>query len=203
MAAAGTLAPPVPGGGWQNGLVGGGARIANPGPAGAERWLLAASIGGNGGIHGGTDPTGNGADVASCAGPLTFRSHFASTADIRMEDVEFAFRARSVGATGESPMCDTRDAAGSSTACEPCVRPTVTPEPATVVPMASGPLGVVGVARRRRRIARRSPRSRPSAHRHRRAAAGGSSPTRTGGSLLSSRSARSTVPPAPSAPSTM
>ena len=153
MGAAGTLAAPVPGGNWENGFVGSGGQITSPGPVGSEVWLLGASVGGAGGIYGCTDPTGGSADVPSCAGPLTFRFDFASTADIRMQDLEFAFRAQSVGATGESTKCYTSDPAGSAMACEPWTPPTVTPEPTSVVLMASGLLGVFGVARRRRRTA--------------------------------------------------
>lgn len=151
MGAAGPFAAPVPGGGWQNGFSASGGQITNPGPAGSETWLLGASMGGSGGILGCTDPTGNGADVSSCAGPLTFRFDFASTAGIRMQDLEFAFRAQSMGATGQSTKCYTSDAQGSAMACEPWTPPTATPEPATVVLMASGLLGVFGVARHRRR----------------------------------------------------
>lgn len=153
MGAAGMLAAPVPGGGWQNGFAGSGGQIASPGPAGSETWLLGASVGGNGGIWGCTDPTGSGADVSSCGGPLTFRFDFASTAAIRMQDLEFAFRAQSVGDAGESTKCYTSDVAGSAMACDPWVPPTVTPEPATVVLMSSGLLGVFGVVRHRRRRA--------------------------------------------------
>ena len=151
MGAAGTLAAPVPGGGWQNGFVGSGGQITNPGPDGAETWLLGASVAGSGGIYGCTDPTGATTDVSSCGGPLTFRFDFTSTAAIRTDDLAFAFRSQSVGATGQSTKCYSTDAQGTAQACEPWTPPTVTPEPATVVLMGSGLLGVFGVVRHRRR----------------------------------------------------
>lgn len=136
-----------PGGGWSNGFGNGGGALDNPGPQGAEFWLVAANAAG--GIFGCTDPTGNNKDVGSCAGPITFRFDFASGTNlVDAGRIEFAFRAQSVGVDGEqSTKCYTSDAATSAMACAPFI---TTPEPATVVLMASGLLGVFGVTLRRR-----------------------------------------------------
>lgn len=138
----------APGGGWEDGFEGGAQSLESV-PPGSPIWLAAATA--NGGIWGCTDPTGNNKDVGSCAGPLTFRFNFANGTDlINTGRLEFAFRAQSVGPNGESTKCFTTDAA---TAAQACVPFTTTPEPATVVLMASGLLGVFGVTLRRRRLA--------------------------------------------------
>lgn len=147
MGSMGVLGAPIPGGNWVDGFSGGGA-VNSPGPQGTETWLAAASAASPGGIYGCTDPTGAVGDVSSCAGPLTFRFNFTNTSAVRVTDLEFAFRAQSLGPDGAwSTKCYTSDAASSDHACAPFI---TTPEPATVVLMASGLLGVFGITLRRR-----------------------------------------------------
>lgn len=123
--------------------------LENPGPAGGGwTWLLGAQAPGSGGMHG-CDAVGGPATVSSCDGPIVFTFSNIDEQLVDMSRLNFAFRSQSVPEAPGSIKCYATNAAGTDHSCLPL---TTTPEPGTVVLLASGILGLggFGLARRRR-----------------------------------------------------